>query len=180
MLTSNQKHIKRVQAAVYSIENPEKTPAQLARKFSMDKEEIKHCVSKHKSGKLVKKLKKHWNHNWDHADVIFHADDNYIQRDIELGVNLNSTLTLGMFEPEYDSINGGSHFYWGEEEVNTLLCSLPYRVLEIIRDSEPGEDDYEEAVLFLDCDLMKAICKREGLDHEYILEQALTITKANI
>ena len=41
-------------------------------------------------------------------------------------------------------------------------------------------DDYEEAVLFLDCDLMKAICKREGLDHEYILEQALTITKANI
>lgn len=172
-------HAKRVQAAFFAFHNPDRTVKQLARKFSMSEKELEKAVKDYKKTKLLRKSKFLWNPEWDDKDVIFHADDVYLHNDIVQGKDKQSVLQHGLFDPEYDAVNGGYHYSWSENDVETLLCSLPYRVLEILRDSEPGSEDYEEAVLFMDSDLFKAICKKNGLDAEEVQYQALSITKAH-
>lgn len=179
MLTTQQKHSKRVQAAFYSNENPEKTTKQIARKFAISDKDVKSAISKHKKGTLLKKGSK-WDETWDQPDVIFHVNDSYVDSDISNGGKRDSTLIHGMFEPNYDAVNGGLHYQWNTDDVTILLNSLPYRVLEILRDSEPGSEDYEEAVLMMDSPIFKAICKKVGLEHDEVLINALLITKADI
>lgn len=172
-------HATRVQAAYYSINHPEKTLKQVSRKFSLPEKEIEKSVKLKNKGKLLKRSKQHWNTIWDDSDVIFHADDNYLYKDYQSGTNKKSTLSHGLFDNDYDATNGGIHYKWSIEEIDNLLASLPYRALEIMRDSAPGSEDYQEAVKFMTSDLSKAICKKYGLDNEEIINQALKITKAN-
>lgn len=178
--TAASDHIKCVQAAYYAIENPDKTVKQVARKFSMSIGDVEKSVERLHKGTLLKKNTPSWNPLWESPNYVFHPDDNYIQRDIELGVKLNSTLIHGFFDLDYDPINGGYHLYWGEKEVLDLAFSLPQRVLEILRDSSPDSEDYKEALLFLDSDFCKAICITMGMDHEELIRQTLLITKADI
>jgi len=177
MLTTTS-HSNRVQSAIFSLNYPEKSDKQICRKFSISPSDLEKSKVDLKNGKLLKKTK-HWNSSWDEDDVIFHADDTYLLNDYQSGSPKVSTVLHGLFDPDYDAINGGYHYQWSEDDVKTLLLSLPYRVLEIMRDSKPGTPDYEEAVLFMDSSIFKAVCKHEGLDHEEILMQALLITKAD-
>ncbi|MFT5715889.1 MAG: hypothetical protein ACI9T7_000062 [Oleiphilaceae bacterium] len=178
--TTTTPHFTRVQSAIFAINHPEKTIKEISRKFSITPSELEKSKIDLQNGKLLKKTKKHWNPTWDNDDVIFHADDVYLVNDYQSGSSKQSTLSHGLFDSEYDAINGGYHYRWSEDDVRTLLLSLPYRVLEIMRDSVPGTEDYEEAVLFMDSSIFKAVCKHEGLDHEEILLNALLITKADI
>jgi hypothetical protein len=179
MSTTTTSHANRVQSAIFAHNHPEKSDKQICRKFSISPSDLEKSKVDLQNGKLLKKTKKHWNSSWDADDVIFHADDVYLSNDYQSGSSKESTLSHGLFDDQYDAINGGYHYRWSEDDVNELLLSLPYRVLEIMRDSQPGTPDYEEAVLFMDSSIFKAVCKHEGLDHEEILMQALLITKAN-
>jgi hypothetical protein len=179
MPTTTTSHTNRVQSAIFASQNPEKSDKQISRKFSISPSELEKAKDDLQNGKLLKKKNKSWNSAWDDDDCIFHADDVYLVNDYRSGSSKQSTLSHGLFDSEYDAINGGFHYRWSENDVQTLLLSLPYRVLEIMRDSEPGSEDYEEAVLFMDSSIFKAVCKHEGLDHEEILLNALLITKAD-
>ncbi|MDC8832936.1 hypothetical protein [Alteromonas gilva] len=172
-------HHKRVQIAYYALENGQLTHKYLAKKFGTTEKEVSLAVDRLSKGSLLSKKGKTWNPIWGTEDFVFHPTDNYINRDIEKGEK-DSVLTYGVFDPDYDPVNGGYHLRWTEDEVNQLLCDLPYRVLELIRDSDPGSEIYQECILFLESPLFLAICKKWGMDQEEILKSVLEITKAEI
>lgn len=168
---------EKFQAAYRLLEDTEQGTEQSVRKrYRLTERQLKTAVSHFKRG--VFKRDGYWDASWDHPDVIHHVIDRTTMVDILNGNAKGSDCDL-LLDPCFDMENGLYHMRWSESDVEKLLAEIPYRALELLRDSTPGEECYEEAVLFLDSDAMRAICKKFGLDQEYILRAALEITKAN-
>lgn len=121
----------------------------------------------------------YWDPNWDADDVVHHVLDTSIAVDIEKGAPKGSDFLLFM-DPEFDSANGFYHAKWDEDDIEALLAGLPDRALEIMRESKPHDECYQDALAFCESDLFRAICKKFGLDAEILLIGALEITKADL
>jgi hypothetical protein len=156
----------------------EGTEKSVCRRYQITPLQLHRAVSDLKHARFTK-TKHCWNPAWTNPDVIHHVVDSSIAVDMLKGSPKASDMLLFM-DPDFDAINGMLHAKWTEDDVNDLLAGLPYRVLEMIRDSTPGDECYNEAVEFAQCDLFKAICKRYNLDYEYLLISALELTKPDL
>lgn len=184
MQTTKLSSFQKVQAAFrFSSPFEEGTEKSVCRRFKINPTQLHRAVIDLEKGKFSKtsKSKKHlfWNPCWNHPDVIHHVLDISVAVDIEKGAPKASDNVLFM-DPDFDAVNGVLHAKWDEKDIETLLAGLPYRVLEMLRDSTPGDECYNEAIEFAQCDLFKAICKKFGLDSEMLLISALELTKPNL
>lgn len=169
---------QRVQAAYRFLSVFEEgTEKSVCKRFKITPDQLKKAVKDLENNKF--KRTKNWNPLWDNADVIHHVLDTSISVDIERGAPKGSDLFV-MMDQDFDAENGVLHLTWDENDCEILCASLPYRILEILRDSLPGDDLYQEALAFAECDLFKAICKKYNLDYELLLTKALEITKADL
>jgi hypothetical protein len=156
----------------------EGTEKSVCRRYQITANQLHRAVIDLKNARFTK-IKHCWNPAWTHPDVIHHVVDSSIAVDMLNGAPKASDMLLFM-DQDFDAVNGMLHAKWTEDDVNTLLAGLPYRVLEMLRDSTPGDECYNEAIEFAQCDLFKAICKRYNLDYEILLISALELTKPDL
>lgn len=170
---------QRVQAAYRFLSGFEQgTEQSVCKMFKIKPVELHKAVRDLENNRF-KKNKKRWNPLWDGPDCIHHVLDTSITVDIEKGAPKGSDAFV-LMDQDFDAQNGVLHLNWDEQDCETLCASLPYRILEILRDSVPDDELYQEALLFTECDFFKAICKKYGLDAEQLIKSALEITKADI
>jgi len=122
---------------------------------------------------------KNWNPNWDENSCIHHVVDTTTMVDIEKGAKKGSDFDLN-FDPDFDAVNGLLHVNWSEEDILSLCEGLPRRIIEILRDSKPGDELYQEALLFTESKLFEQICDFFHIDAEKLVRRALEITKADL
>lgn len=172
-------HQAQLMSAAWRIVEPlaRTNPKVLMKRYGLSERQLKKAVNDLLQGNFKKSSR--WNPAWDHPETIHHPVDSVVMTDIENGSNKGSDFDL-LMDPDFDSVNGMCHFRWTEADVLTLCEGLPYRILEILRDATPGDDLYQEAVAFMDSDLFNHICAAFGLDRDYLLENALSITKADM
>lgn len=168
----------RVQAAWRFLDPFSKgTEASVCRRFEITPAQLKRAVSDFKKCRFTKS--KNWNPAWDKEEVIHHVIDTSVMVDIDGGAEKGSDIDLYL-DNRFDPINGILHVEWTENDLISLLEGLPYRMLEILRDSTPGDELYQEALLMMDSPLFKAICKAFGIDRDRLIISALEITKADL
>lgn len=169
---------ERVQAAWRFLDPYSKgTEASVCKRFQITPAQLKRAVSDFKNKRFSKS--KNWNPAWDHDDVIHHVIDTSVMVDIVGGSEKGSDIDL-LLDSNFDPINGLLHIHWTENDQIALLEGLPYRLLEILRDTRPGDELYQEALEFMDCPLFKTICKAFGIDADILILGALHITKADM
>lgn len=154
------------------------TVKSVCKRYKITPQELKSCVRDFIKCKY-KRLKSAWNPLWDTENFYHHIVDTAVMVDIQNGSEKGSDSDL-LMDPGFDAINGILHLEWTEEHINTLCASLPYRILEIIRDSRPGDELYEEAILFAKSEFFTLICKHFGLDSEELIKQAIEISRRDI
>jgi hypothetical protein len=168
---------ERWQAAYRFLEDARATTESICNRFKMSETQLKRAVSDFKKCKFTKS--QNWNPAWDRNDTIHHVVDTSVMVDIQNGSNKGSDIDL-LLDPDFDPVNGLLHLHWSEDNKETLLEGLPYRILEILRDAKPGDELYQEALAFTDCPLFIGICKAYGIDREILIKSALEITKADL
>ncbi len=169
---------QKVQAAYRYLNDFEKgTEKSVCKRYQITPLQLHKAVSDFQASRFKKG--KNWDPTWDASNVIHHVVDTSTIVDIEKGSTKGSDFDLFM-DQDFDAVNGLLHITWTDEDKLNLCASLPYRILEIIRDSTPGDELYQEALLFAECDLFIQICKHFGLDNEILLKGALEITKADL
>jgi len=169
---------ERVQAAWRFLDTESRgTTESICRRFKMTEQQLKRAVSDFKKCRFTRSH--NWNPAWDKSDTIHHVVDTSVMVDIEKGAPKGSDIDLFM-DPDFDPVNGLLHKQWSDTDKESLLEGLPYRILEILRDSRPGDELYQEALAFTDCALFKGICKAYGIDRELLIQSALEITKADL
>lgn len=170
---------ERVQAAWRFLEPESRgTPESICRRFGMSEAQFKRAVSDFQKCRFHRS-NSHWNPVWDRPEVVHHVVDTTTMVDINNGSQKGADTDL-LLDPDFDPVNGLLHLRWSDEDKEALLEGLPYRVLEILRDSTPGDELYQEALAFMDCPLFIGICKAYGIDREELLKSALEITKPNL
>ncbi|MAA92986.1 MAG: hypothetical protein CML21_00480 [Rheinheimera sp.] len=169
---------ERVQAAWRYLEPDARgTTASICKRYRMTEAQLKRAVSDFQKCRFTKS--KNWNPFWDLPDTIHHVVDTSVMVDIEQGANKGSDIDLFM-DPDFDPTNGLLHKQWTGMDKEALFEGLPFRILEILRDSRPGDELYQEAIAFTDCPLFKVICKAYGIDCDQLIQSALEITKSDI
>lgn len=168
---------QRVQAAYRFLEDARATPESICSRFKISETQLKRAVSDFKKCRFTKSH--NWNPVWDQPDVLHHVVDTSVMVDILNGSNKGSDIDL-LLDPDFDPVNGLLHLQWSELDKETLLEGLPYRILEILRDANPGDELYQEALAFTDCPLFIGICKAYGIDREILVKTALEITKEHL
>lgn len=153
------------------------TQKSVCKRFGIDQKQLEKAVNDFEKGNFKKT--KHWNPSWSHPNCTHHVLDTSVMVDIENGSPKGSDLDL-LMDPNFDPINGLLHINWSESDINTLCSSLPYRILEIIRDSVTDDPLYKEALEFASSDFFHDICAHFGIDSEILLIGALNITKADL
>lgn len=153
------------------------TPASICRRYKMTEQQLKRAVSDFNNCRFTKSH--NWNPAWDREDTIHHVVDTSVMVDIEKGAPKGSDIDLFM-DPDFDAVNGLLHKQWSNHDKESLFEGLPYRILEILRDSRPGDELYQEALAFTDAPIFKVICKAYGIDREQLIKSALEITKADL
>lgn len=123
------------------------TPTSIMKMYRITEDQLKKAVKDFQKGKFSKS--KHWNPSWESNDTIHHVVDTSVMVDIEKGSPKGSDIDLFM-DPNFDPVNGLLHINWTENDKETLFEGLPYRILEILRDTKPGDELYQEALLFTD------------------------------
>lgn len=149
----------------------------VCRRYNLTERQLKRAVVDLLQGNFKKGS--HWNPAWDHPDVKHHPIDSVVMTDIENGHTKGSDIDL-LMDPDFDPVNGICHLRWSEDDVLTLCEGLPYRLLEIIRDVDPSEVLFQEAVAFMDSSLFKTVCDSFGYDRDELLLQSLNIAKAHM
>ena len=168
----------RMQAAWRLLEPGAKgTIKSVMKRYDMTERELKLACLDFLNGNFKKD--KSWNPAWEDALVIHHPVDTAVMVDIGNGSDKGSDIDL-MFDPDFDPVNGMLHVRWTSDDVLALCEGIPYRVLEILRDSKPGDELYQEAVEMADSQIFKMMCSAYGIDADAVLLQALNITKADI
>lgn len=169
---------ERVQAAWRILDPFSKgTESSVCRRYQITPTQLKRAVTDFKKHRFTKS--KNWNPVWDREDVIHHVVDTSVMVDIVHGSEKGSDVDL-LLDNNFDPVNGILHVQWTDDDKLALLEGLPYRMLEILRDSTPGDELYQEALEFMECTLFKAICKAFGIDRDVLLISALEITKADL
>lgn len=165
---------ERVQAAWRILDPFSKgTEASVCRRFEITPAQLKRAVSDFKKCRFTKS--RNWNPAWDREDVIHHVVDTSVMVDISNGSEKGSDIDL-LMDNNFDPVNGLLHLRWTETDQIALLEGLPYRLLEILRDSRPGDELYQEALEFMYCPLFNGICKAFGIDRELLIKGALKHT----
>jgi hypothetical protein len=145
-------------------------PKVVMRRYNMNEKQLKKAIQDLMDGNF--KRGRNWNPQWDHDDIIHHPMDSIVMTDIEKGSAKGADIDLFM-DPDFDPENGMCHFRWGHDEVIKLCEALPYRLLEIVRDSKKEDDLYLEAIELMQTPLFFLICKAFGIDSPSLLQNAL-------
>lgn len=168
----------RVQAAWRILDPFSKgTEKSVCRRFEITPAQLKRAVSDFQKCRFTKS--KNWNPAWDKEEVVHHVIDSTVMVDIDNGAEKGSDIDL-LMDNRFDPINGILHVEWTDDDKMTLLEGLPYRMLEILKDSTPGDELYNEALEFMESPLFKGVCKAFGIDRERLIIGALEITKADL
>jgi hypothetical protein len=171
--TTKLKPYQKTQAAWRFLNDFEKgTEKSVCKRFGIDQKTLEKAVDDFKKGNFKKT--KSWNPNWSIPTCTHHVLDTSVMVDIEKGAPKGSDIDL-LMDPNFDPINGLLHINWSEHEMVTLCASLPYRILEIIRDSEQNDELYFEAIEFGRSEYFHLICQHFDLDAEELLASALKI-----
>tara|TARA_Y100001963_G_scaffold36541_1_gene50989 strand:- start:288 stop:833 length:546 start_codon:yes stop_codon:yes gene_type:complete len=169
---------ERIQAAWRLLEPDGRgTPASICRRYKMTEQQLKRAVSDFQNCRFTKS--QNWNPVWDQPNTIHHVLDTSVMVDIEKGAPKGSDIDLFM-DPDFDPVNGLLHKQWSDYDKECLLEGLPYRILEIIRDSRPGDELFQEAMEFVNCPLFYGICKAYGIDREQLLISVRSIIGVKI
>lgn len=159
-------------SAAWRIVEPGSTasPKSVMQRYGLSERQLKNAINELLDGKFKKD--KNWNPAWEREDVIHHPLDRLLMTDIENGSHKGSDTNL-LMDPDYDAFNGVCHYKWGIDEVVALCEGLPFRLLEIVRNSKNEDELYLEALEFMRSDFFALICKAFGMDNEELLTKAL-------
>ncbi|MBE1301840.1 MAG: hypothetical protein GJ680_18295 [Alteromonadaceae bacterium] len=172
----NNEHARRVQIAAYAKESG-MNETQLARKFGVTEHQVKSALSRDKRGTLLKKNGKNMNPNWFGEDCFFHSDDTYLFTARERGEMKDSISLHGLMDPDYDEVNGGNHFKWGETQCLELWEGIVTLAMKHIRDCDESSEDFKEALLLLRSDGARLYAKAMHIDLEAVILAAQNIKK---
>ena len=100
--------------------------------------------------------------------------------DVLNGNQKDESALIGMFDNEFDGHNGLYHIEWKEDDWLAIVEGIPYRMLEIMRDSKPDSPLYCEAIEWMESEFFGEICKMLNINSESLLYEALRITKAEL
>lgn len=174
---SNLHHALRVQCAL-RLNSGVGTPQSCAKRYSITPEMAVKYQEQFNKGILLNR-KKQWSPHWDKPEVIPHPLDTDIVVDILNGCPKHEDALIGMFDQEFDGVNGVYHITWDDNDILALCEGISYRILQILRDSKRGSELYLEAVEWLKSDFFKLICKTFGIDHDVLINESLRITQTD-
>ena len=155
------------------------TPKSVAKRYKISERQAVKFQKDFNEGKLVKKGK-NWNPDWDRPGVISHPVDREVMVDVLNGNTKDEGALIGMFDREFDGHNGLYHIEWAEDDWLAIVEGIPYRMLEIMRDSKPDSPLYCEAVEWMESEFFLKICTMLNIDAEKLLFEALCITKSEL
>ena len=169
---------QKVQAA-YRYTNPfdRGTEKSVCQRYGITPKQLEKAVADFDNCKFKKG--RNWNPSWNSSSVIHHVVDTATMVDIEKGSKKGSDFDL-FLDPDFDAVNGLLHVNWTDNDVLALCEGLPRRIIEILRDSTPGDELYQEALRFTECKLFEQICEFYQIDAEILVKRALEITKAHL